>query len=59
LSAIGWPIERALKAATLNSASVVRHADTQTGLLKLSALEAAIETEGRELAVREWSLGRD
>jgi ribokinase len=59
LSAIGWPVERALKAATLNSASVVRHADTQTGLLKLSALETAIETEGRELAIREWSLGRD
>jgi ribokinase len=55
LNALGWPLERTLKAATINSASVVRHADTQTGLMRLAELEEATESEQR-LGVRDWAL---
>jgi ribokinase len=53
LTGMGWPLDRALKAATINSASVVRHADTQSGLLQLAALSETLESnEG--LRMREW-----
>lgn len=39
----GWDADRALKAATLNSASVVMHVDTQTGLLSMEEIEAALK----------------
>jgi ribokinase len=55
LISLGWPLERTLKAATINSASVVRHADTQTGLMKLAELEEAAEREQR-LGLRDWAL---
>lgn len=53
LTGFDWPFEHVLKAATINSASVVRHADTQSGLMKLADLEEkAVRDEG--LRVREW-----
>jgi ribokinase len=55
LSSLGWPPGKALKAATLNAASVVRHADTQTGLMRLADLEAAVAREDRP-ALREWTM---
>lgn len=54
---LGWPLDEALKAATLNSASVVRHADTQSGLMRFDALRAAVD-ENRELVLREWPMSR-
>lgn len=39
----GWDADLALKAATLNSASVVMHVDTQTGLLSGREIDAALK----------------
>ena len=52
---LGWDVERALKAATINSASVVGYVDTQTGLMKLDELEDAVNGD-TELHVREWDM---
>jgi ribokinase len=54
--AFGGPHSVALKAASVNAASVVEHVDTQTGLLKRDALEARIKAAGDKLAVRGWKL---
>ncbi|NJM35340.1 MAG: carbohydrate kinase family protein, partial [Rhodomicrobium sp.] len=60
LSSLGWPLDKALKAATLNAASVVRHADTQTGLMRLEDLEAAVaRDEGLVLRDGRCELGID
>jgi ribokinase len=53
---LGRSEEDALKAATLNAASVVGHVDTQTGLLSLAAIEAALAGESQLLTVRRWAL---
>ncbi len=58
LTALGWPLDRALKGATINSASVVRHADTQSGLLKLAEIEDRVAGE-QGLDIREWPMQRD
>jgi ribokinase len=53
--AIGRPIDEALRAATANSASVVRYIDTQTGLLRRHELDqqlAAIE----QSVIRKWAV---
>jgi len=55
LIGLGWDVERALKAATINSASVVGYVDTQTGLMKLDELEDAVNGD-TELHVREWDM---
>ncbi len=55
LTASGWPLDRALKAAAINSASVVRYVDTQTGLMKLAELEEAVDRDDK-LRVREWAM---
>lgn len=55
LSTLGWPLDQALKAATINAASVVHHADTQTGLMKLAALEQAAACE-ESLQIRDWPM---
>jgi ribokinase len=52
---LGWPVERALKAATINAASVVRYADTQSGLMKRADLETAV-TRDEAITVREWRI---
>lgn len=55
LTSMEWPLDQALKAATINAASVVRYADTQTGLMKLSDLEQAVASD-ESLQVREWTM---
>jgi ribokinase len=55
LSALGWPLGQALKAATINAGSVVHHADTQTGLMKLAELEQAVACE-ESLQIRDWPM---
>ncbi len=55
LIGLGWPLDRALKAATLNSAAVVRHADTQSGLKKLAELQDLVAQDG-DLRIREWGM---
>jgi ribokinase len=50
--ALGRPLDEAVYAATVNSASVVQHVDTQTGLLRRKVLDQRI-AEGRRL-IRKW-----
>lgn len=52
----GRPPVEAMRAAALNSASVVAHIDTQSGLMARPALEAALSTVGKELTVSQWPL---
>lgn len=54
LLAEGLPAETALRAAALNAAGVVAHVDTQTGLMRRAALEAALEAAPEAPAVRFW-----
>lgn len=55
LTSFDWPLDQTLRAATMNSASVVRYADTQSGLLSLSALEEkTVRDDG--MHVREWPM---
>lgn len=56
LTAMKHPLKQALQAATLNAASVVRHADTQSGLLRYGALEEELMTRGAETEFRSWPL---
>ncbi len=53
--ALGRPVEVALKAATLNAASVVAYIDTQSGLLRHDALEGRLAARS-DLRLREWNL---
>ena len=53
--ALGRPIEVALKAATLNAASVVGYVDTQSGLLRRDALEGRLAARS-DLQMRSWKL---
>ncbi len=53
--ALGRPSDVALKAATLNAASVVAHIDTQSGLLRHDALEERLATSP-DLHLRQWKL---
>ena len=48
--------EDALKAATLNAASVVGHIDTQTGLMRLEAMRQALIERGGRIGLRSWDL---
>ena len=48
--------EEAMRAAALNSASVVGYIDTQRGLMARAALEAALASAGPAPAVSEWPL---
>lgn len=57
LSVLGWPLEQALRASTINSASVVQHADTQSGLMKIAELED-VAARGEGLHLREWGMER-
>lgn len=54
--ALGWDDDLALRAATINAASVVGFVDTQSGLLRLDALEAAMKKHAKALPVRRWTL---
>jgi ribokinase len=48
--------EDAMRAAALNSASVVTYIDTQRGLLGRADLEAALTASGGELQLQNWPL---
>jgi ribokinase len=52
--ALGRNPEEALRAAAVNAAAVVRHADTQTGLLTPERIAAEITTVSEQLPVRTW-----
>jgi ribokinase len=52
---LGRPSDVALKAATLNAASVVAHIDTQSGLLRREALEGRLAARS-DLRLRKWKL---
>lgn len=52
--ALGRPPEDALRAATLNAASVVGYVDTQNGLLRREQLEERLA--GAPLPIRRWSM---
>jgi ribokinase len=51
--ALGRPIEEALRAATINAASVVGHIDTQTGLLQRHELDRRLAATP-QTSVRGW-----
>ena len=53
--ALERPIDVALKAATLNAASVVAYIDTQSGLLRREALEGRLAARS-DLRARKWKL---
>lgn len=55
-TAMGAPLEKALRAASLNAAAVVSHVDTQTGLLAHDKIEKLLETEGEALRTRHWRI---
>lgn len=52
----GAPLDTALRAASLNAASVVGHVDTQSGLLRHEVLQARLASEGETLRIRRWSI---
>jgi len=53
--ALGRPGDVALRAATINAASVVAYIDTQSGLLRREALEGRLAARS-DLHVRKWKL---
>jgi ribokinase len=53
--ALGRPSDIALKAASLNAASVVGYIDTQSGLLRSDALEGRLAAKS-DLRLRKWKL---
>jgi hypothetical protein len=46
---VGRRIDEAVSAATINSASVVEHVDTQTGLLRLTYLIKRLQQDNEQL----------
>lgn len=54
--ALDHPPAEALQAAAINSASVVKYVDTQTGLLHRGELAARLAEAARVLPVRRWPL---
>jgi sugar/nucleoside kinase (ribokinase family) len=52
---MGRPAQEALRAAAINSASVVMHVDTQSGLLSLEEIDRRLGETRETLQVREWS----
>jgi len=53
----GRGVEAAIRAATINAASVMGHVDTQTGLLTAAALEARLPDAAKTLPLRAWPIG--
>ena len=51
---LGKPIDDALRAATINSASVVGHIDTQTGMLRREELDRRLAATPPQPAIRRW-----
>jgi ribokinase len=54
--ALGRGIADALRAATVNAASVMTHVDTQSGLLSLADIEARMAETAERLPLRTWTL---
>ncbi len=52
----GETLDTALRAASLNAASVVGHVDTQTGLLRRDEIATRLKSVGETLAVTRWAL---
>jgi ribokinase len=52
--ALGRSRDVALKAATINAASVIAHVDTQTGLMLREAIEERLSSSS-DLALRKWA----
>jgi ribokinase len=53
---LGRSPDEALRAATINAASVVGHTDTQSGLLKRAELDARLKERARDLPIQRWAL---
>jgi ribokinase len=53
--ALGRKPEEALRAAAVNAAAVVHHADTQTGLLAFERIAVEVAAHAEQLSVRTWS----
>jgi len=53
---MGAGLEEALRAATVNAASVVGHVDTQTGLLQRAELEARAGALAGDMPIRRWCI---
>ena len=54
--ALGSDPEHALRAATVNAASVVSYIDTQTGLLPRAEIEKRVSARSKEMPIRHWPL---
>ncbi len=54
--ALGGAPEQALRAATVNAASVVSYIDTQTGLLPRAEVEKRVAARSGEMPVQRWPL---
>lgn len=54
--ALGAPLETALRAAAVNAGSVIGQIDTQSGLLPLAEIEAAVTREQAALPVTRWAI---
>jgi sugar/nucleoside kinase (ribokinase family) len=52
--ALGRPLEEAISAATINSASVIGYVDTQSGLLPRKVLDERVRAQAT--AIRRWPL---
>jgi ribokinase len=57
--ALGRSPEEALRAGTVNAASVVSYVDTQTGLLPRAEIEKRIAEHADEMPVQRWDFSRD
>ncbi|MEZ5818968.1 MAG: carbohydrate kinase family protein [Hyphomicrobiaceae bacterium] len=55
-TALGAPLEKALRAASLNAAAVVGFVDTQTGLLTRARVEELLHAEGEAIRIRRWAI---
>jgi ribokinase len=55
--AFGSKPELALRAASINAASVVSYVDTQSGLLPRAEIEKRVAARAAEMPVQRWSLG--
>jgi len=55
-TALGAPLDKALKAASINAAAVVGYVDTQTGLLSQARVEELLAAEGDGMQIRRWRI---
>ncbi len=53
---LGQPAKTALRAATINAASVLAYVDTQTGLMTKAVIDKRLEGAREELPIRAWPL---